>query len=170
MRRCPHVSCSDGQCLTDGAFRARAQCLAKGVERGADSAAGWKALAELQYANREYKAAKETATAALHWSVRRRQAGHETLTQFALAVRLVLARCLRRLGQLDEAEVAFKVLAGASSLPARLQARLAVGVGVQSSRASAVWDGAIEDAASLPRRWTAAMSWCWFCAVAVELM
>ena len=31
------------------------QSLKTGVERGADSAAGWLALAELQYQNREYK-------------------------------------------------------------------------------------------------------------------
>ena len=51
--------------------------------------------------------------AGLAWSVRRRQRGHETLTQFALSVRLVVAKALRRLGRLDEAEYAFKVLAGA---------------------------------------------------------
>ena len=49
----------------------------------------------------------------LEWSVKRRHAGHETLTHFALALRLVVARCLRRLGRLDDAEYSFKILAGA---------------------------------------------------------
>ena len=52
------------------------------------------------------------AVKGLEWSVRRRRAGHETLTSFALALRLVVARCLRRLGRLDEAEYNFKILAG----------------------------------------------------------
>ena len=51
----------------------------------------------------------------LEWSVRRRASGCETLTHFALALRLCAARCLRRLGRLDEAEYAFKVLAGRAS-------------------------------------------------------
>ena len=80
---------------------------------GADSAAGWKALAELQYQNRQWAAAYETSVRGLEWSVRRRASGCETLTHFALALRLCAARCLRRLGRLDEAEYAFKVLAGA---------------------------------------------------------
>lgn len=45
--------------------------------------------------------------------MRRRRAGHETLGQFALALRLVVARCLRRLGRLEESEYSFKILAGA---------------------------------------------------------
>ena len=44
--------------------------------------------------------------------MRRRERGHETLTQFALSTRLLVARALRRLGRLEEAEYAFKVLAG----------------------------------------------------------
>lgn len=48
----------------------------------------------------------------LAWSVRRRHRGHETLTQFALSMRLIVAKALRRLQRLDEAEYAFKVLAG----------------------------------------------------------
>lgn len=51
--------------------------------------------------------------AGLAWSVKRRRAGHETLTQFALCLRLIVAQCLRRLQKLDEAEYHFKVLAGA---------------------------------------------------------
>ena len=86
--------------------------LRRGVLAGADSAAGWKALAELQYQSRDYAAARDTATAGLQWSARRRAAGHETLTSFALSLRLCLARCLRRLGALEEAEAAFKILAG----------------------------------------------------------
>ena len=41
-----------------------------------------------------------------------RRAGHETLSHFALSLRLCVARCQRRLGRLDEAEYSFKVLAG----------------------------------------------------------
>ena len=86
--------------------------LRRGVLAGADSAAGWKALAELQYQSRDYAAARDSATAGLQWSARRRAAGHETLTSFALSLRLCLARCLRRLGAFEEAEAAFKILAG----------------------------------------------------------
>lgn len=89
------------------------QALKGAVEAGADSAAGWKALAELQYQNRSWAEAYETSVKGLEWSVRRRAAGCETLTQFALSLRLCYARCLRRLGRLDESEYAFKVLAGA---------------------------------------------------------
>lgn len=78
----------------------------------ANSAAGWKALAELQYQNRQWQAAYKTCCQALEWSARRRAAGHETLTGFALSLRLCSARCLRRLNRLEEAEYAFKVLAG----------------------------------------------------------
>lgn len=88
------------------------QCLKHGVELGADSAAGWKALAELQYQNRQFQEAYDTAVKGLEWSVKRRRAGHETLTSFALALRLVVAQCLRRLNRLDEAEYNFKILAG----------------------------------------------------------
>lgn len=83
------------------------------MEAGADSAAGWKALAELQYQNRSWAEAHETSVRGLEWSVRRRAAGCETLGQLALSLRLCYARCLRRLGRLDESEFAFKVLAGA---------------------------------------------------------
>ncbi|KAK9826861.1 hypothetical protein WJX81_001210 [Elliptochloris bilobata] len=88
------------------------KALKGAVEAGADSAAGWKALAELQYQNRSWMEAYETSVKGLEWSVRRRAAGCETLTQFALSLRLCYARCLRRLGRLDESEYAFKVLAG----------------------------------------------------------
>lgn len=46
---------------------------------------------------------------------RRRERGHETLGQCALALRLVVAKALRRMGRLDEAEMHFKVLAGESA-------------------------------------------------------
>jgi superkiller protein 3 len=95
-----------------GKRRQITKCLRHGVELGADSAAGWKALAELQYQNRQFQEAYDTAVKGLEWSVRRRRAGHETLTSFALALRLVVAQCLRRLGRLDEAEYNFKILAG----------------------------------------------------------
>lgn len=44
--------------------------------------------------------------------MRRRQRGHETLGQFALSMRLIVGKALRRMGRLREAEFAFKVLAG----------------------------------------------------------
>ena len=59
------------------------------------------------------QASYDTGVAGLAWSVRRRNRGHETLTQFALSTRLIVAKALRRLRRLDEAEYAFKVLAGA---------------------------------------------------------
>ena len=49
----------------------------------------------------------------LQWCVKRRQRGHETLGQFALSMRLLVGKALRRMGRLEEAELAFKVLAGA---------------------------------------------------------
>lgn len=48
----------------------------------------------------------------LQWSVKRRQRGHETLGQFALSMRLLVGKALRRMGRLEEAELAFQVLAG----------------------------------------------------------
>jgi len=84
---------------------------------GADSAAGWKALAELQYQTRQWQNAYTTSCTGLEWSVKRRHAGHETLTAFALSLRLCAARCLRRLNRLEEAEAAFKVLAGTADPP-----------------------------------------------------
>lgn len=62
---------------------------------------------------RQWAEAYETSVRGLEWSVRRRASGCETLTHFALSLRLCAARCLRRLKRLDEAEYAFKVLAGA---------------------------------------------------------
>ena len=91
------------------------QYLRHGIERGANSASGWKALAELQYQNRQFQEAYDTAVNGLEWSVKRRRAGHEQLTSFALALRLVVAQCLRRLQRLDEAEYNFQVLAGTAS-------------------------------------------------------
>ena len=88
------------------------QNLKHGTERGANSASGWKALAELQYQNRQFQEAYDTAVSGLEWSVKRRRSGHETLTNFALALRLVVAQCLRRLQRLEEAEYNFQVLAG----------------------------------------------------------
>ena len=66
------------------------------------------------------QASYETGVAGLAWSVRRRQRGHETLTQFALSIRLLIAKNLRRLRRLDEAEYAFKVLAGECPSPVPL--------------------------------------------------
>lgn len=91
------------------------QALQRGVATGADSAAGWKALAELQYQTRQWADAFKTACKGLEWSAKRRHAGHETLTGFALSLRLCAARCLRRLDRLEEAETAFRALAGTLS-------------------------------------------------------
>lgn len=77
-----------------------------------DSASGFKALAELQYENRNYEQACGTALRGLRWLQQRRDKGHEALTQVALGLRLMLAKSLRRLGKLDEAERHFKSLAG----------------------------------------------------------
>eukprot|EP00884_Botryococcus_braunii_P003748 jgi/Botrbrau1/13374/Bobra.0194s0006.2 len=86
--------------------------LKRGVYMGADSAAGWKALTELLYQNRQWQEAYDTAVKGLEWHQKRRAGGHEELASFALALRLFCARCQRRLGQLDQAEVSFKILAG----------------------------------------------------------
>ena len=67
--------------------------------------------------------------------MRRRRAGHETLTSFALALRLVVARCLRRLGRLDEAEYNFKILAGGPWRPTPAAACMSW---TQTSRAACV--------------------------------
>lgn len=50
------------------------QTLKRGVEGGADSAAGWKALAELQYQNRQWQDCFNTSVKGLEWSQRRRSA------------------------------------------------------------------------------------------------
>ena len=72
-------------------------------------------MAAALFCCRQWAAAYETSVRGLEWSVRRRASGCETLTHFALALRLCAARCLRRLGRLDEAEYAFKVLAGVAT-------------------------------------------------------
>lgn len=77
-----------------------------------DCASGYKALSELQYENRNYDKAIDTATRGLRWLQQRRERGHESLTHVALGLRLVLAKSLRRLERLDEAERHFKSLAG----------------------------------------------------------
>lgn len=77
-----------------------------------DAASGFKALAELQYENRDYEEAIETALRGLRWLQQRRDRGHEALTQIALSLRLVWAKSLRRLGRLEEAERHFAALAG----------------------------------------------------------
>jgi hypothetical protein len=88
-----------------------------GAQGSSDCASGWKALAELQYENRRYAEAHDTALRGLRWLHARRERGHEALTQAALALRLVLAKALRRQGRLDAAEGHFKVLAGALLMP-----------------------------------------------------
>jgi hypothetical protein len=110
IRLCCFHACTSSQ--TDMGI----QVLKRGVFMGADSAAGWKALTELLYQNRQWAEAYETAKKGLEWHVKRRAGGHEALTSFALALRLFSARCQRRLGLLDEAEYAFKILAGGVSL------------------------------------------------------
>lgn len=86
--------------------------LRRGVTRGVDSAAGWMGLAELQYQERRYQSSYDTGVQGLAWAVRRQQQGYEALTQFTFSMRLVVAKSLRRLHRLDDAEYAFKVLAG----------------------------------------------------------
>ncbi len=86
--------------------------LAQLMVDGTDCATGWKALSELQYQNLDYEAAHDTAVRGLRWLQARRERGHESLTNCALALRLVVAKSLRRLLRLDEAEVHFRALAG----------------------------------------------------------
>ena len=81
-------------------------------EANIDCASGFKALAELQYENRNYEDAVNTGMRGLKWLQQRRERGHEALTQVALGLRLVLAKSLRRLDRLDDAEKHFTSLAG----------------------------------------------------------
>ena len=78
-------------------------------------ASGLKALAELHYENRHYQKAHDASLRGLGWLQERRDRGHESLTQAGLGLRLVLAKSLRRLKRLDEAEAQFKALAGWTS-------------------------------------------------------
>jgi hypothetical protein len=97
------------------AHRRQLEALLSGAMRDdaqVDSASGYKALAELQYENRGYAGAADTALRGLRWLQRRRERGHEALTHVALALRLVLAKALRRLGRLEEAEGHFAAMAG----------------------------------------------------------
>ena len=77
-----------------------------------DCASGFKALAELHYENRNYQKAHDDSLRGLKWLQERRDRGHESLSQVGLGLRLVLAKSLRRLKRLDEAEEQFKALAG----------------------------------------------------------
>jgi tetratricopeptide (TPR) repeat protein len=77
-----------------------------------DCASGFRALAELHYENRHYEKAHDVSLRGLRWLQERRERGHESLSQVGLGLRLVLAKSLRRLGRLDEAEAQFKALAG----------------------------------------------------------
>lgn len=77
-----------------------------------DCGSGFKALAELHYENRHYQKSHDISLRGLKWLQERRDRGHESLTQIGLGLRLVLAKSLRRLKKLDEAEAQFKVLAG----------------------------------------------------------
>jgi len=90
----------------------RLLCGARVDDADVDSGSGSKALAEVQYENRSYPSACDTALRGLRWLQRRRERGHEALTHVALGLRLVLAKALRRLGRLDEAERHFTALAG----------------------------------------------------------
>lgn len=108
-------ACGDGMRPIPQAQRREMEALLRCAMADAaqnDCATGWKALAELQYENRDYGAAGDTAVKGLAWLHSRRERGHEALTQCALGLRLVLAKALRRMGRLDEAERHFKVLAG----------------------------------------------------------
>ena len=77
-----------------------------------DCASGFRALAELHYENRHYSKAHAVSLRGLTWLQERRDRGHESLSQVGLGLRLVLAKSLRRLGKLDEAEAQFQALAG----------------------------------------------------------
>ncbi len=77
-----------------------------------DCASGFRALAELHYENRHYAKAHNVSLRGLEWLQERRDRGHESLSQVGLGLRLVLAKSLRRLGRLDEAEEQFQALAG----------------------------------------------------------
>lgn len=77
-----------------------------------DCASGFRALAELHYENRHYAKAHAVSLRGLAWLQERRERGHESLSQVGLGLRLVLAKSLRRLGNLDEAEAQFQALAG----------------------------------------------------------
>jgi len=97
------------------ALRRQLEALLSGAmtdDQRIDCASGWKALAELQYENRRYEEAHDTGMRGLRWLQARRARGHEALTQIALALRLVIAKSLRRMGKLDDAETHFKSLAG----------------------------------------------------------
>lgn len=77
-----------------------------------DCASGFRALAELHYENRHYAKAHDASLRGLAWLQERRERGHESLSQVGLGLRLMLAKSLRRLGKLDEAEAQFQALAG----------------------------------------------------------
>lgn len=77
-----------------------------------DCASGFKALAELHYENRNYQKAHDASLRGLKWLQERRDRGHESLSQVGLGLRLVLAKSLRRLKRLDEADEQFKALTG----------------------------------------------------------
>ena len=77
-----------------------------------DCASGFKALVELHYENRHYEKAHNCALRGLRWLQQRRDRGHEALTHVALGLRIILAKSLRRLHRLEEAERHFKALAG----------------------------------------------------------
>ena len=103
-----------GRPVSQSQRRQLEKLLAAAMVDGAaiDCASGYKALAELQYENRNYENAVDTSVRGLRWLQQRRERGHEALTQVALGLRLVLAKSLRRLERLDEAERHFKSLAG----------------------------------------------------------
>ena len=77
-----------------------------------DCASGFRALAELHYENRHYAKSHDVSLRGLTWLQERRDRGHESLSQVGLGLRLMLAKSLRRLGKLDEAEAQFQALSG----------------------------------------------------------
>ncbi|EFN59234.1 hypothetical protein CHLNCDRAFT_138218 [Chlorella variabilis] len=108
-------ACHDGTRPVPQALRRQIEQLMKRAmedDSRSDCGTGWKALAELQYENRHYPEAYDTAVRGLRWLHSRRERGHEALTHVALSLRLVVAKALRRMSKLDEAEMHFKVLAG----------------------------------------------------------
>ena len=86
----------------------------------AESSAAWLVCAQLQYQDRDFSCAFETATAGLRWlmgvtteaaSSAQERKDNDVLTQ----LRLIVAGCLAEKGELDQARAAFSIIAGASS-------------------------------------------------------
>lgn len=84
--------------------------LLRAMMAGAPSGVGWKALAGLLYQSLQYEAALEACDEGTKWLASKAEAGHEYLSQVALFLRVIRARCLLKLGRLQEAEKEFRSL------------------------------------------------------------